>query len=185
MRGLRWRGRSGRGRWLRRPEAHALCAPRNDEGGRRRVMLRPHPEERPLGRVSKDGREFICCVHPSRRGEDAAPQDEVYLLFDAGKSLSSDLHVQPPSQKYFGSLLTQITSSSSPSPPDTEGRFAIVTNVGQGMRWTRVALLTRALICGRRSRVVLTPRRWRQALEKQASWGRRWQTSPVTGESAK
>jgi hypothetical protein len=58
-----------------------------------------------------------------------------------------------------------------------------------GMRWTRAALKTRAPACGRRSRVVLTPRRWRQVLEKQASckfsWGRRWQTSPVTGESAK
>src|SRR6202451_2114469 len=31
-----------------------------------------------------------------------------------------------------------------------------------GMRWTRVALKTRALACGRRSRVVLTPRRWCQ-----------------------
>ena len=31
-----------------------------------------------------------------------------------------------------------------------------------GMRWTRAAHLTRALACGRRSRVVLTPRRWRQ-----------------------
>ena len=31
-----------------------------------------------------------------------------------------------------------------------------------GMRWTRAALLTRARACGRRSRVVLTPRRWRQ-----------------------
>jgi hypothetical protein len=31
-----------------------------------------------------------------------------------------------------------------------------------GMRWTRVARLTSALSCGRRSRVVLTPRRWRQ-----------------------
>src|ERR1700742_882351 len=31
-----------------------------------------------------------------------------------------------------------------------------------GMRWTRAALLTRAHTCGRRSRVVLTPRRWRQ-----------------------
>src|ERR1700676_1857920 len=30
------------------------------------------------------------------------------------------------------------------------------------MRWTRAALLTRASTCGRRSRVVLTPRRWRQ-----------------------
>ena len=37
---------------------------------------------------------------------------------------------------------------------------------------------------GRRSRVVLTPRRWRQVLEKQASWGRWWQQSPVTKESA-
>jgi hypothetical protein len=32
--------------------------------------------------------------------------------------------------------------------------------------------------------VVLTPRRWRQVPEKQASWGRRWQKSPVAGESA-
>ena len=47
-------------------------------------------------------------------------------------------------------------------PAHTEGRFAIVTDVGQGMRWTRAAPETRALICGRRSRVVLTPRRWRQ-----------------------
>ena len=31
-----------------------------------------------------------------------------------------------------------------------------------GMRWTRAALLTRAQARGRRSRVVLTPRRWRQ-----------------------
>jgi hypothetical protein len=30
------------------------------------------------------------------------------------------------------------------------------------MRWTRTALLTKAHACGRRSRVVLTPRRWRQ-----------------------
>src|SRR5450755_2596449 len=45
--------------------------------------------------------------------------------------------VQSPSQKYSGSLLTQITSSSSPSRPNTEGRFAIVTSVGHGMRWTR------------------------------------------------
>jgi hypothetical protein len=44
--------------------------------------------------------------------------------------------------------------------------------------------LTNAPARGRRSRVVLTPRRWRQVLEKQASWGRRWQESPVTGESA-
>jgi hypothetical protein len=38
-----------------------------------------------------------------------------------------------------------------------------------GMRWTQAAHLTRALPCGRRSRVVLTPRRWCQVLGKQAS----------------
>src|SRR6266849_1758920 len=31
------------------------------------VYLRPHPEERALARVSKDGRESMRCVHPSRR----------------------------------------------------------------------------------------------------------------------
>src|SRR5205807_3918921 len=28
-------------------------------------------------RVSKDGRESMCCVHPSRRGQAVAPPDEV------------------------------------------------------------------------------------------------------------
>jgi hypothetical protein len=51
-------------------------------------------------------------------------------------------YVQLRLQKYFGSLLTQITSTSSAVPAHTKGRFAIVTNVGQGMRWTRLALLT-------------------------------------------
>jgi hypothetical protein len=51
------------------------------------------------------------------------------------------------------------------------------------MRWTRAARLTSAPICGRRSRVVLTPRRWRQV--GGAIRRRRWQTSPVTGESPK
>jgi hypothetical protein len=51
------------------------------------------------------------------------------------------------------------------------------------MRWTQAARLTSAPICGRRSRVVLTPRRWRQV--GGAIRRRRWQTSPVTGESPK
>jgi hypothetical protein len=47
------------------------------------------------------------------------------------------LPVQSPLQKYFRSLLTQITCISLAIPAHTEGRFAIVTDVGQGMRWTR------------------------------------------------
>jgi hypothetical protein len=42
-----------------------------------------------------------------------------------------------------------------------EGRFAVVTSVGCGMRWTRRRQLTSDGCRGRRSRVVLTPRRWR------------------------
>jgi hypothetical protein len=34
------------------------------------------------------------------------------------------------------------------------------------VRWTLIARLTSALSCGRRSRVVLTPRRWRQVSQK-------------------
>src|SRR5882724_11196826 len=67
----------------------------------------------------------------------------------------------------------------SPSRP-TEGRFAIVTDVGPGMRWTRQRFARDGIegrverlvsdqqraderCCSvRRSRVVLTPRRWRQ-----------------------
>jgi hypothetical protein len=40
--------------------------------------------------------------------------------------------VQSPSQKYSGSLLTQITSISAAIPAHTKGRFAIVTDVGSG-----------------------------------------------------
>ena len=46
-------------------------------------------------------------------------------------------------------------------PPRTEGRIAIVTNVGCGMRWTRAAAQDGRGRSGRRSRVVLAPRRWR------------------------
>ena len=44
----------------------------------------------------------------------------------------SDLHVQPLLQKYFRSLRTQITCISLAIPSRTEGRFAIVTDVGRG-----------------------------------------------------
>src|SRR6202012_538206 len=71
-------------------------------------------------------------------------------------------------------------------PPRSEGRFAIVTNVGCGMRWTRQRRQTSDAGRGRRSRVVLTPRRWRQlgddAFASHRGW---WQESPVTRESAK
>ena len=42
--------------------------------------LRPHPEERALARVSKDGRESMRCVHPFETLAPQAPQDEVGIL---------------------------------------------------------------------------------------------------------
>ena len=44
--------------------------------------------------------------------------------------------VQPSAQKYSASRLTQITGLSRAIPFPIEGRFAIVTDVGFGMRWT-------------------------------------------------
>ena len=40
--------------------------------------------------------------------------------------------VQPRLEKHFDSRLTQITSISRAIPAHTKGRFAIVTDVGQG-----------------------------------------------------
>jgi hypothetical protein len=48
------------------------------------------------------------------------------------------------------------------NPCPQEGRIAIVTDVGRGMRWTLWRRVDERRHGGRRSRVVLTPRRWRQ-----------------------
>src|ERR1700733_7621551 len=77
---------------------------------RYRIERRPHPEER-RSRVSKDGCNAWTRGHPSRRAQERAPQDEE----------KSDLHVQPPLQKYFHSLLTQLTCISSAIPSHWRG----------------------------------------------------------------
>jgi hypothetical protein len=74
--------------------------------------------------------------------------------------------VQSPLQKYFRSLLTQITCISLAIPAQYRGAFRDRHERKVGMRWTRAALLTRAPARGRRSRVVLTPRRRRQVGER-------------------
>jgi len=89
--------------------------------------------------------------------------------------------VQPLSQKKFWfSESNHFIDRSIPS--HREGRFAIVTNVGTGCDGRGGAFDERRS-SGRRSRVVLTPRRWRQVPEKQASQGRRWQESRSPGRA--
>jgi hypothetical protein len=61
---------------------------------------------------------------------------ELWRSADLPDGLFGRLPVQPHLQKYFGFRPTQIRCISSLSRP-TEGRFAIVTDVGNGMRWTR------------------------------------------------
>src|SRR5882757_11476908 len=51
-----------------------------------------------------------------------------------GKSLNP---VQPLREKYFASPQTQITFKTPAVSFPQEGRFAVVTDVGSGMRWTR------------------------------------------------
>jgi hypothetical protein len=52
------------------------------------------------------------------------------------KPIKLFLPVQSCSQKYFASRFPQNSGVLSPIPRPHEGRFAIVTDVGRGMRWT-------------------------------------------------
>jgi hypothetical protein len=70
--------------------------------------------------------------------------------------------VQTDSEKFPAFAVGQISASTPAIPASLEGRIAIVTDVGHGMRWTRQRQKTNDVACGRRSRVVLTPRRWCQ-----------------------
>jgi hypothetical protein len=45
--------------------------------------------------------------------------------------------VQTDSEKFPAFAVGQISASTPAVPRPQEGRFAIVTNVGRGMRWTR------------------------------------------------
>src|SRR6266849_3774394 len=47
----------------------------------------PHPEERALARVSKDGCTTRTRGHPSRRALKGAPQDEVFYFFTRSPSI--------------------------------------------------------------------------------------------------
>src|ERR1700685_2646272 len=54
--------------------------------------------------------------------------------------------VQPFPKKYFAFVVGQITSIFPASRARKEGRIAIVTDVGRGMRWTRDVRRRRALM---------------------------------------
>src|SRR6185312_5642851 len=72
--------------------------------------------------------------------------------------------VQPRGEKYSASVFRKFMVEWPRLAPDREGRFAIVTDVGSGMRWTRAHQLTSDVASGRQRRVVLIPRCWNQVL---------------------
>src|SRR6202043_791296 len=90
-----------------------------------------------------------------------------------------DAAVQPFLKKYSVFPKTQISCMSFAVLSHSEGRLATSRTRG-GMRWTRRRRLTGVACSGRRRRVVLTPRRWRQVcgLIRVTTVARK----PITGE---
>jgi hypothetical protein len=105
-------------------------------------------------------------------------------IYPTGKSAKT---CQAPFAKIFlfFRMANQVYKPDIPCPQ--EGRFAIVTNVGQGMRWTQQpqARKRRRMRFEADGKIVWS---WRpDAGVKSAGFScrRRWQKSPVTGESTK
>src|ERR1700676_2929145 len=73
--------------------------------------------------------------------------------------------VQPFRKKYFASPVGQISDLSPRVSPKKRGGSRSSRTCG-GMRWTRKATTDERGFGGRRSRVVLAPRCWRQVREK-------------------
>jgi hypothetical protein len=80
------------------------------------------------------------------------------------RGINSILPVQCCPKKFSASFFTQITSTTLAVPSPCRG-VSRSSRTRDGMRWTQGALLTSAHPRGRRSRVVLTPRRRRQVGE--------------------
>jgi hypothetical protein len=90
------------------------------------------------------------------------------------RAISTRFAVSPMPAKNSACAVGQISGPSLRVPPTQRG-VRVVTNVGAGCDG-RVSVVDERCSCGRRSRVVLVPRRWDQAL-----WcaRRRWLKSPV------
>src|SRR5579863_2803526 len=83
-------------------------------------------------------------------------QDEEYFPLDRIRQGSlaatdlpdgqiSDFPVQPFGKKYFASRIGRNSNRAIAVPASHEGRFAIVTDVGCGMRWTRSCQATNGI----------------------------------------
>jgi hypothetical protein len=164
------------------------CSFQSDKADRRsKTEIAGRLSEFPMNSKPQMSRSsFDVCLRSNKIGCAAQIRSRqcraVGLVPDGQISSSIEFAVHPPLQKYFCFHTPQITSRTLRIPSHTEGRFAIVTDVGYGMRWTRqrfardgIAGRVERLLsdhrraderccCGRQNRVVPTPRRWRQVL---------------------
>src|SRR6266481_8387374 len=87
------------------------------------------------------------------------------LICPTGKKPSHAKTCPPLRAKIFRFAFAPNQTYSLRCPGPQEGRIAIVTDVGQGMRWTHIAERSHCAderrLCGRRSRVVLALQRRR------------------------
>jgi hypothetical protein len=102
--------------------------------------------------------EGRCCRSRYGRGSAALPRPEAAYCMHAMHKLP----VVPVCRGLWPCLVGQITTMLSPVSCPQEGRLAIVTDVGHGMRWPDIAgrdlVRDERRVCGRRSRVVLALR---------------------------
>jgi hypothetical protein len=94
---------------------------------------------------------------PSANAEQDLPDGQITRL--------SDFSVQPSREKFFASPLTQITLIILPSRSLKRGGSRSSRTLGAGCDGRKVLKRSHCAdeqrLCGRRSRVVLAPRRWR------------------------
>src|SRR5258708_11274286 len=139
--------------------------------------------------VPRGGMDCFVAFAPRNDGERAGhgticlprANQQMRMTLRSGDLPVGQKTVQPRLQKYSCFVPTQITSLITPSRP-TEGRFAVVTNAG----WDAVdagGAEDEGAASGRRSRVVLTPRRWCQVGGSNSA-GDGGKKARLTGESA-
>src|SRR5579872_5392341 len=105
----------------------------------------------------------------SRRTRPKTPAPKRYFH----KRNQADLGCPVPRAKIFNFCFSEIYGCLRSSRARTEGRFAIVTDVGRGMRRTSRHRPTSDCRCGRQRRVVLAPRRWGQVALRAATVARK------------
>ena len=108
-------------------------------------------------------------LSPDARWRDSLGSSGLRAQCDLLNGIKLMLPVQSPLAKIFPFPSDPNHLHIPRYPGPHKGAFRDRHERRAGMRWTRVVRLTSAQPCGRRSRVVLTPRRWRQVFAERSA----------------